>query len=394
MRKKKKILSMLLCMALCLALLPTAAFAADERPTYSGGNGTKENPWLISSVEDLQTLQETINNGAAADIDADADNGGSGVAGNYYGYYFKQTCDLDLSGIDSWDPIGYSGSCYFAGNYEGGGYTISGMTSTGKNDDDGFATAGLFGWAAFGSVTDVHIENANLKATGKENYSYAGGIAGVVYGSSVTDCSVKDSFIESIRTDNNNCAGGIAGASTGGTFNRCSVENAEVKTMAYGGGFVGELNNKSGTSSFTNCFVADSKVTAYTDNTQGLSFAGGFAGELTATALTVENCFVYNTDAIIGENSAPPTLKATGVFAGHQWQEEISPINATNCYFFTNVNLLKSLALQPEKTQKSSRLAKCMLCWVMNSDRFWERMETSILYSKQRIIKSTGKPIV
>ena len=132
------------------------------------------------------------------------------------------------------------------------------MTSTGKNDDDGFATAGLFGWAAFGSVTDVHIENANLKATGKENYSYAGGIAGVVYGSSVTDCSVKDSFIESIRTDNNNCAGGIAGASTGGTFNRCSVENAEVKTMAYGGGFVGELDNKSGTSSFTNCFVADS----------------------------------------------------------------------------------------------------------------------------------------
>lgn len=33
MRKKKKVLSMLLCMALCLALLPTAAFAADERPT-------------------------------------------------------------------------------------------------------------------------------------------------------------------------------------------------------------------------------------------------------------------------------------------------------------------------------------------------------------------------
>ena len=335
MRKKKKILSMLLCMALCLTLLPTVTFAADERPAYSGGDGTKENPWLISSVEDLQTLQKTVNSGAAADIDADADNGGKGVAGNYYGYYFKQTCDLDLSGIKNWDPIGYSGSYYFAGNYDGGGYTISGMTSTGKNDDDGFATAGLFGWAAFGSVTDVHIENANLKATGKENYSYAGGIAGVVYGSSVTDCSVKDSFIESIRTDNNNCAGGIAGASTGGTFNRCSVENAEVKTMAYGGGFVGELDNKSGTSSFTNCFVADSKVTAYTDNTQGLSFAGGFAGELTAAALTMENCFVYNTSAIIGENSAPPTLKATGVFAGHQWQEEISPINATNCYFFT-----------------------------------------------------------
>lgn len=355
MRKKEKILSMLLCMALCLTLLPTVAFAADERPTYSGGNGTKENPWLISSVEDLQTLQETINNGAAADIDADADNGGSGVAGNYYGYYFKQTCDLDLSGIKSWDPIGYSGNYYFAGNYDGGGYTISGMTSTGKNDDDGYATAGLFGWVAFGSVTDVHIEGANLKATGNKNYSYAGGIAGVVYDSSVTNCSVKNSFIESIRTDNNNCAGGIAGYSTGGTFNRCSVENAEVKTMAYGGGFVGEINddNGVGTSSFTNCFVTDSKVTAYTDNTQGLSFAGGFAGELTATALTVENCFVYNTDAIIGENSAPPTLKATGVFAGHQWQgETYSPINATNCYFFTNEESPEKFGAATRKTAK------------------------------------------
>lgn len=322
-----------------------------KKPTYSGGSGTQSDPYLISSVTDLQTLASTVNDGSAADLDADCTS-----VGNYHGYYFKQTCDLDLSSINSWDPIGYSGGYYFAGNYDGGGYTISGMTSTGKNDDNGFATAGLFGWVAFGSVTDVHIEDANLKATGKGNYSYAGGIAGVVYGSSVTDCSVKDSSIESIRTDNNNCAGGIAGFSTGGTFNRCSVENAKVKTMAYGGGFVGEIdddNNGAGTSSFTSCFVADSSVTAYTSDGQGVSFAGGFAGELTAAALTIENCFVYNTSAIIGENSAPPTLKATGVFAGHQWQDETdSPINATNCYFYTKEESPEKFGTATSKTAK------------------------------------------
>lgn len=323
-----------------------------EKPTYSGGSGTQNDPYLISSVTDLQTLARTVNDGSAAKLDADCTSVENPV-GNYHGYYFKQTCDLDLSSINSWDPIGYSGSYYFAGNYDGGGYTISGMTSTGKNDDDGFATAGLFGWVAFGSVTDVHIENANLKATGIKRYSYAGGIAGVVYGSSVTNCSVKDSFIESIRTDNNNCAGGIVGYSTGATFNRCSVENAEVKTMAYGGGFVGELDddNGVGTSSFTNCFVANSSVTAYTDNVQGLSFAGGFAGELTASALTIKNCFVYNTSALIGENSAPPTLKATGVFAGHQWQDEtMSPINATNSYFFTKEESPEKFGTATRKT--------------------------------------------
>lgn len=131
-------------------------------PAYSGGSGTQEDPWLISSVEDLQLLASIINDGNAAGFDADAAAGGAGVAGNYYGYYFKQTADLDLSSIASWDPIGYSGSCYFAGHYDGGGYTISNATCAGKNDADGFATAGIFGWVAFGSVKNLTVKNADF----------------------------------------------------------------------------------------------------------------------------------------------------------------------------------------------------------------------------------------
>ena len=120
---KKRITSLLLVLAMCFAMLPTAAFAVDDEestmPAYSGGSGTQDNPWLISSVEDLQLLANTINNGNAAEFDADAAAGGAGVAGNYYGYYFKQTADLNLSGIKNWDPIGYSGGCYFAGHYDG-----------------------------------------------------------------------------------------------------------------------------------------------------------------------------------------------------------------------------------------------------------------------------------
>ena len=146
---KRKILSLLLSFTLCLSLLPTAALAEDATamPNYNGGSGTKDDPWLISSVGDLQTLATTINDGKAAEFDANAAAGGEGVAGNYYGYYFKQTTDLDLSDIVNWDPIGYSGSCYFAGHYDGGGYTISNATSTGKKDTDGFATAAFSaGW--------------------------------------------------------------------------------------------------------------------------------------------------------------------------------------------------------------------------------------------------------
>ena len=67
---KIRITSLLLVLAMCFAMLPTAAFAADDEgseiPAYSGGSGTQDNPWLISSVEDLQLLANTINNGKAA----------------------------------------------------------------------------------------------------------------------------------------------------------------------------------------------------------------------------------------------------------------------------------------------------------------------------------------
>ena len=35
---------------------------------------------------------------------------------SFYGYYFKQTADIDMSGI-VWEPIGYCGEFYFAGKY-------------------------------------------------------------------------------------------------------------------------------------------------------------------------------------------------------------------------------------------------------------------------------------
>lgn len=153
---KKKILSILLALTLCLGLMPATVLAdetggtgasgeAAQMPAYSSGSGTINDPWLISSVEDLQLLASTINDGSAAEFDADCTDTGEGIPGNYHGYYFKQTTDLDLSSIENWDPIGYSGGCYFAGHYDGGGYTISNATSTGKNDDEGYATAGIFG---------------------------------------------------------------------------------------------------------------------------------------------------------------------------------------------------------------------------------------------------------
>ena len=320
---KKKILSFLLAVCLVITLVPMVAFAA-EAPLFGGGTGTQEDPWLITSQEDLIALAEFLNSGNAETFDTEA----AGV-GNCHGYYFKQTADIDLTGV-TWEPIGYSGGCYFAGNYDGGGHSITNAVSTGKVDPDGYATAGIFGWVAFGSVANLHVKNANFVATGQNEYSYVGGIAGVCYGSSIKNCSVENSSLESRRNNNNNCAGSIVGYSTGGTFEKCAAENNQVKTMAYGGGFVGEVDDGYGVgnSTFTNCYTANCTVISETDDSQGTSFSGGFAGEITDSTLTLQNCYVYQATLSTVGNAVP---QGTGVFAGNPWGG--STIADTNCFF-------------------------------------------------------------
>ena len=345
---KKRIGSLLLILALCFTLLPTAAFAA-ETPSFGGGTGTQKDPWLIASQEDLIALAEFLNSGNAEQFDAET----AGI-GNCHGYYFKQTADIDLTGV-TWEPIGYSGNYYFAGNYNGGGHSITNAVSTGKVDPDGFATAGIFGWVAFGSVENLHVKNANFVATGQNNYSYVGGIAGVCYGSSIKNCSVVNSSLESKRNNNNNCAGSIVGYSTGGTFEKCAAENNQVKTMAYGGGFVGEVDDDpsygAGTSTFTNCYTANCSVSSKTDDVQGVSLVGGFVGEMTDSALTVNNCYVYRA-MLSTEGTAVPGIKATGVFAGHLWGG--SSIVDTNC-FFGACGTTENAGTASEKTEEEFR---------------------------------------
>ena len=290
---------------------------------FGGGTGTKEDPWLITSREDLIDLANRLN----SDVTETNYN-------HFNGCYFKQTADIDLTGV-KWEPIGYSGGTCFSGNYDGDGHIIANAYSKGKADIDTegnySSTAGIFGWVLFGSVQNLHVKAATFEATGKNDYSFVGGITGVCYGASIKSCSVTDSTLESKRNNNNNCAGSIAGYSTGGTFENCAAKKNDIKSMAYGGGFVGEVDDTygAGTSVFTNCYAADCTVTATTKAPQGTSFVGGFAGEITDSTLNINNCYVYKVKLIIDEKS--PSSKSTGVLAGGLLVG--STINANQCFY-------------------------------------------------------------
>lgn len=157
--------ALLLCL---LTIVPVTAIAQQE-PTYSGGSGTKEDPWIIATAEDLNAMAVR------------SDRSGKMYA-SFSNKYFKQTADIDMK-----DYPEFKGICYldkksvcrkqtgFYGHYDGDGHVISNMTiNLPKN-----SCVGLFSEVTqAGSVHDVHLDSS-CKIVGKFQ---VGGIVGMIFG--------------------------------------------------------------------------------------------------------------------------------------------------------------------------------------------------------------------
>lgn len=104
------------------------------------GEGTDINPFLINSVEDLQVFRGLVNSGY-----------------NFSGCYFRQTANLDLSGIEDWDAIGnVKADTYFKGVYDGDGHYVSNI-----HIEHGGA-AGFFGLLA-GTVVNLGVRDSYIQ---------------------------------------------------------------------------------------------------------------------------------------------------------------------------------------------------------------------------------------
>lgn len=300
----------------------------------SGGSGTQDDPWLISTAADLKALADFINDATHPANAYDAD--GCGL-GNFHGYYFKQTADIDLQGA-AWDPIGYSDESkfYFSGHYDGGNHVIRNAVSSGITDN-GYTLAGIFGSVCVGSISNLHIEKVEFSAVGDNDQAFAGGLAGFVLDSEIANCSVSGSKLSSSRApSNSNRAGGLVGLSSGGKFTKCASVNNQIQSSEYCGGFIGELDDSyaTGPSSFTDCYVANSTVTASSSNVQNSNCVGGFCGQVTDEILSLTNCFIYNTQVSIAADSQY-NFNRVGTFVGclqTNGSDYTAKIFTTNCY--------------------------------------------------------------
>lgn len=127
--------------------LATGQILEEEELNKLEGDGTKENPYRITSAEDFVKFTENM------------------MKNSYKGAYFKQTTDIDLSGQK--DYIGIGSENEFKGIYDGQGHTIQVNIVSGSDK----------GTAVFPYTSGVI---KNLGTTGSiENTAEDGGCAGI-----------------------------------------------------------------------------------------------------------------------------------------------------------------------------------------------------------------------
>ena len=162
--------------------------------SFYSGDGSEQNPYVISNAEELAKLANDVNEG-----------------NNYSDSYFILSDDIDLNG-QKWTPIGYWKSdeefSYFKGKFDGKNHTI-------KN----FYIYSRF-YGIFGEIENAELKNINIvnEVDSEHKYyiqygttAYIGGLVGYVEPNcQIEHCSFSGS-INGQDTYETGTVGGIAG---------------------------------------------------------------------------------------------------------------------------------------------------------------------------------------
>ena len=355
MSMKKRIVSAVMALILCLTLLPTAALAADGAwdgsiaTAFAGGSGTENDPYQIDDGAQLAYLASEVNKGQP-----------------YENSYFVLTADIDLANHD-WTPIGnsfsdalFGGTDYhlFAGNLDGKGHTIFNISIGTENAPLESDVFGLFG-ATGGKISNLNLDDITIYGTAKNVSGYIIGLAGALAGSAsgpIENCHVANLSMTMNTPDSGTAAaywiGGLVGALDGSQhIEECSASGTIKERSGKGsiGGLIGELG-KAAKITYSHADVAlDVKPDYYgganvggligkgngendpetvisncyaTGNVTGGAYSGGFAGSL--WGLNIKNC--YATGDVTGAFASMATFAGTDAPAAYAYG------SVTNCY--------------------------------------------------------------
>ncbi len=267
---------------------------------FSGGSGTKDDPYQVSSPEDLSEVR------------------------NYLSSYFIQINNIDLRGYDhdndgkGWMPIGGATSGdSFTGNYNGQGFYIDYLTINRPTEK----YVGLFGSVGTTnpdtkiSITNLGLKNINITAN-----IYIGGLIGEL--NSNKNTNVEYCYILGGKINGNSNIGGLIGSANSYIFSAATKERptvskcfsyvdviwSQINTGRNFGGFIGFAS----AINIDNCY---SRSSVTVDNSiagiDALEDVGGFIGSAT-NKTTVSNCYCTGQVIAIGE----PPITHIGAMIG------------------------------------------------------------------------------
>ena len=320
-------------------------FGVDFTNYTLSGSGSEEDPYLIQSETDLAFLSWTIYNDQ---VYGGSDNKYTSGINNYFysDVCFKQTKNLDLSAY-YWQPIGISytrdgtsADRYFSGNYDGGGYTVSGVF-TPAGSGDAYSYQGLFGFIRGRSSTQrASIANVGVIDSFVQGYDYIGGVVGEAW--FYVDIT---NIYNTGRVSGEENVAGIAGESSFSANIINAYNTGSVSGSSYVGGLVGmstsitTITNAyntgliSGTGNYVGGVVGYADYNATVSNVyntgivSGSSDVGGVVGRASDSA-TISNCGV-ECAVITGTSNV-------GIFVG---QNASSSATIENCYAIVDGDL-------------------------------------------------------
>ena len=289
-------------------------------PHFSGGTGEPNDPYLISTPQDLNAI---------------------GHNPRLMKRHFRLTNDVDLSGVFFY-PIGDTYSYYpigdsycFEGSFDGKGHTVSHLTI---QDDD---YLGLFRYLAPGAtVKNLGVVDANVTATSV--YADVGALAGANAG------TVSNCYSTGTVTSDRAAVGGLLGSNSG--LVTCCYSTVMVASQGGGGGLVGSNRGSIITSCSTGAVCGDYDYVgglvgnnAYgsvrdcysTSTVEGRSYVGGLMGSNAAG--NVRNCYSTGTvqggshvGGLVGSNIGSPYYRPPhGTVAGSFWDVQTSGLSVS-----------------------------------------------------------------
>ena len=250
---KKRLLSLVLTLALLMSLLPTVALAAAWDGTSTTEPAMIGGVYQIGTAEELAWFRDHVNAGNYA-VDA------------------KLTADIDLNG-KNWTAIGGGdgyASTYFGGAFDGDNHTVSNLVVNAA-----YNHAGLFGYVK-GTIKDLQLINADVTSSSLN----VGGIAGTIIDGSIENCAFSGTVINGKTSSG--YAGGIAGY-VGNTSATAPVIKTCVNYGTIQGPYAGGITGYAKYAAIESCYNVGT-ITGTNPRT------GGIAGQIMNSA-TINNCY-------------------------------------------------------------------------------------------------------